>query len=519
MSLLFRLAIVILLCLVAVALPATPAQADGGEITVSPHHAVPGEKVTVFGSNFTAEARVYVYYYRDTVREPIDYIETDDDGDFQLTFEVPESYTGRHDVYAEDEEDIDAYDYVDVEPGLTVEPEEGPVDTDVTVEGHGFSEDEQEIEVRYYLDGNYTVVPDDIEADKDGWWEVSFQIPDSAQGSHTIDAEGQDSSFPEVQDVTFEVAPSISLDKYSGSVGESITMTGTGFVANERDITILFDGEAAETEIRTDSSGYWQESFQVPELARGTYNVTAEGEYTDKEDLDDLSFEIGPSLVLSPQQGHVGTNVTVTGGGFATSKNVIISYDGIQEATAQSNSKGSFSATFTVPESPHGVRQVTAEVEGTIEATKTFTMESDAPDVPELISPPDESRVGIIGKVRATFEWSAVSDPSGVRYDLQIATSADVASVGGLADPIVSVQGIVGTKYTLNATDALPYGTYYWIVQAIDGAENEGGWTEPVSLRAGLLPLWAFIVAVVAIAAGIGAAVYFFVIRKRVYYY
>jgi hypothetical protein len=120
--------------------------------------------------------------------------------------------------------------------------------------------------------------------------------------------------------------------------------------------------------------------------------------------------------------------------------------------------------------------------------------------------------------VRPAFEWSEILDASGVRYNLQIAGSANATSAG-FADPIVSVTGIAGTNYTLNATEALGYGTYYWVVQAVDGAENEGDWTTPRSFRAGVMPLWAFIVAVVAVAAGIGAAVYFFWIRRRIYYY
>jgi hypothetical protein len=518
MRLLFRVAIVLALSLVSIALSAAPAQAAGGYITASPHRAVPGEEVTVYGYNFTAETRVYVYYYPDGDRIQLGRVETDEDGDFHLTFEVPESYTGRHDVYAQDQEDIYDYDYVDVEPGLTVDPEEGPVGTDVTVEGHGFAEDEEEIEVRYYFDGNYTTIAEDIEADENGHWVKVFRIPASDRGSHKIDAEGEDSSFAEVQDVTFEVTPSVSLDKDSGSPGQDIAMTGNGFYANERDITILFDAEAVESEIRADDNGYWEASFEVPELARDTYDVTAEGEFTDEEDVAALSFEIGPGLVLSPNQGHVGTSMTVTGGGFATNKNVVIRYDSRQEATARSNAKGTFSVTFTVPESQHGARQVSAEVDGIVEASAIFTMESQAPGTPDLISPPDEGRVGIIGKVRPTFEWSEVSDVSGVHYSLQIARSAD-GTAAGLVAPIVSVTDIVGTNYTLDAAEALPYGTYYWVVQAVDGAENKGGWTAADSFRAGVLPLWAFIVAIVAVAAGIGCAVYFFVIRKRIYYY
>jgi len=194
-------------------------------------------------------------------------------------------------------------------------------------------------------------------------------------------------------------------------------------------------------------------------------------------------------------------------------------YDGSQVATDTTNAEGSFDVSFTVPESKHGERLVTVEDDAENEATANFTMESDPPDTPEPISPPDGGRVGFIGSVRPTFEWSEVSDDSGVYYSLQIAASANFTTTEEFVDPIFSVDGLVGTNYTLEEIEALPYGTYYWIVQAVDGAENESGWTEAHSFRAGLLPLWAFIVIIVVIVLLIGALVYFFVIRKRVCYY
>jgi hypothetical protein len=162
---------------------------------------------------------------------------------------------------------------------------------------------------------------------------------------------------------------------------------------------------------------------------------------------------------------------------------------------------------------------VTAEIGGETEATAIFIMESGAPDTPELVSPTDGDRVGSIGRMRPTFEWSEVSDDSGVYYSLQIATSANSTATEGFADPIVSISNIVGTNYTLEKTETLSYGTYYWIVQAVDGAENESDWTAARSFRAGVMPLWAFIVIMVAVAGGIGAAVYFYIIRRRIYYY
>lgn len=517
MRLLSRLLIVLIVCIAAIALPAVPAQAQGARITLSPDDGVPGEEVTVRGYNFTDEEWVDIYYYPNGVGIRVAEIETDEDGDFRVTFEVPESYAGPHKVLAEDEYGVDASDYFTVEPGLTVDPEEGPVGTNVTVEGYGFDEEEEDIEV--YFDSE--VVAENIEADEDGSWQTSFQIPSSAKGSYKIDAEGDESQDYDVEDATFEVTPEISLNKSSGSVGDNITMTGTGFEDEDSYIKILFAGEEAETEpeiIRADENGSWKAAFKVPEMPTGEYSVTAEGERTRKEDVNELSFEIGTGLVLSPDEGHVGMNLTVVGHGFDTNEDVVIRYDGSQIETATTNSIGSFTAIFPVPESQHGEREVTANDSAGNNATAIFTMESKPPGTPELASPSGGDRVGFIGRVRPTFNWTAVSDESGVYYSLQIATSENVTATG-FADPVVSVQNIVGTNYTLNATEALPYGTYYWILQAVDGAENAGNWTAALSFRTGVMPLWAFILIILAIVAGIGTAVYFFVIRRRIYYY
>jgi len=516
MKLLSRLVIVLVVCFIAMVLPAAPAQAYNTKITLSPSSGVPGEEVTVHGYNFTAYEWVDIYY--DGTRK--EDVRADGDGDFTwVTFTIPESCTGSHAVLAEDEKGKSAYSNFTVKPGLTISPEEGPVGTIVTVEGHGFAEDEEDIELRYYLNGDDEIVKEDITADEDGWWRESFQIPTSSKGSHKIDATGDDSHLYQVKDATFEVTPGIRMDESSGSVGGNITITGNGFYADERDIKILFAGEAVVTEIRADDTGYWEENFKVPEMPTGEYGVTAEGEWTDKENISELSFEIEPGLVLSPDKGHVGMNLTVAGRGFAANEDVDIMYEDDEQATATTNDKGSFEVSFSVPESRHGNRVVTAEDAAGNNTTAIFTMESDPPDTPELISPSDGDRVGFIGRVRPTFEWSEVSDASGVRYSLQIATSANSTAAEGFADPVFSIKGLVATNYTLEKTDALPYGTYYWIVQAVDGAENESGWTAASSFKTGLLPLWAFIVIIIAIAGAIGTLVYFFIIKRRLYYY
>jgi len=512
--------IILAVCFIAVAVPAVPAQAQDATIQLSPNDGVPGERVTIYGRNFTPDRYVDIYYDGSRLRElydngtPGDDVRTDEDGYFQVDFFVPESHTGDHVVLAEDTHGVDAYDYFDVEPGLTIDTEEGPVGTTVTVEGHGFAEEEENMELLYYLDGTAEVVEDDIEVNADGYWQASFQVPSSAMGDHYINARGDDTELKDVEDVSFEVIPEISLAASSGTVGESIAITGSGFDSEDSYINVLFAGEEAEMEpdiVRADENGDWEASFEVPDMPAGTYGVTAEGQSTGEEDVNELTFTIAPGLLLFPGEGHVGMNLTVTGGGFAPDEVVVIKYDGSEVETARTDEGGGLEASFLVPKSRYGDHNITAEVGGETEAFATFIMENDAPGKPELISPADGDRTGFIGSVKPTFEWSEVSDDSGVYYSLRIWTANNVTEV--------SKAGLVGANYTLNDIEALPQGTYYWSVQAVDGAENESGWTEPRSFRIGVMPLWAFVIIVVVAAGGIGAVIYFRVIRQRIYYY
>jgi hypothetical protein len=402
---------------------------------------------------------------------------------------------------------------------VAVSPEAGPIGTTVTVQGRGFAEYETGIEVRR---GLYETVAENIEADANGSWEVSFQVPFWTRGEHEIRARGSVHAIIQgVRPAIFTVKPGLTIEETSGAVGQTIAVSGSGFAANERNIRILLDGEIVATDISADDTGYWEASFEVPEMPAGEYSVTAEGEQTRQRDVGEISFEVKLGLMLSPDEGHVGMNVTASGQGFPPGKNVVILYDGSQVATTTTDAEGSFDVSFNVPESRHGGRQVTAAViEGInstanlgANATAIFFMESNHPQIPELISPTDGRRVGRIFKVRPTFEWAEVYDDSGVCYNLQVATSGDFTPDSVLA----SVTGLTGTSYTLPQAEALPNGTYYWRVQAVDRAENESGWAEAESFRAGRLPLWAFIVIISVFALLLGLRAYFILVKPRFY--
>ena len=264
MRLLFRLLIIFGVCLIAIVLPAAPAQAQecgGPFIELSPKSGAPGTELAVVGQRFDAGKFVDIYYAGTIVGSD----RTSISGGFTIVFTVPEGYQGGYQVHAKVGANV-GYDtadsYFTVKPGLTVSPEQGPVGTTVTVEGQGFAENEDGIELYYYLNGTYETVESNIIANAKGSWETSFQIPPSTSGEHKLDAEGAVSRLYDVEDATFKVMAEISIDKPSGSVGENITMTGSRFAANERGIKILFDGEAVVTDIEADDEGDWEESFE-----------------------------------------------------------------------------------------------------------------------------------------------------------------------------------------------------------------------------------------------------------------
>jgi hypothetical protein len=515
MNLISRLTVVLVLCLIAVALPSLPAQAQcgGPSIELSPKSGLPGTDVTINGRYFDAGALVDIKY---DGNNPVATGRTNSNGEFTVMITIPEGCRGQHQVFVQGKY-ASADTYFTVKPGLTVSPDNGPPSTTVTVEGKGFAANEDGIELLYYLDDSYETVGSLIVANATGRWEATFAIPASTQGEHRLDAQGAVSPLYEVEDATFEVTAGISMAKSAGFVGDTVTVTGSRFATYEKGIRILFDDQVVATEIKANSKGEWEASFQVPEMPTGEHVIAAEGEWTKTEGASVLSFKINPGIVVSPDKGHVGMDLTVTGHGFTPSEDVNIMYDGGTVETAKTNDQGSFETSFLAPDSQHGEHQVAAGYAGENHASAIFTMESHAPATPTLTSPSSGGRVGLIGKAAPKFEWSAVSDESGVHYRLQIATSANVTTAG-FADPIVSITGLVETSYALNTTEALPSGNYYWIVQAVDGAQNESPWTEPRSFRIGLLPLWAFILVIVAIAVLIGVLIAKAVRRRRYFY-
>ncbi len=528
---------ILLSLLLLLALPASTALA-AEDISLDPDEGEIGERIDITGDGFNESYYNtdidYHYYYVDIYFASVEADEGDDIddevenyervksglyvdeyGEFDSYFDVPEELTdgdedeivggGTYYVYVtyDDDTNIEAVAEFTVIAGeIELDVDEGQVGTELSISGTDFSDDE-EITIEFD-DEELAIESGDYETDRDGEFESTVIIPESTAGEHIITVTDESGGEAEA---TFTVEPEIAVTPSDGSSGETVTVKGTGF-GGDMEVIIEFDGDEIASHT-TDDYGSFERSFTLPAKSSGAYEIAAEDEEGNQADA---SLNIASNISLTPMTGNVGTQISVSGTGFPANQPVTVTYDQQTVGTGTTDSNGifapiTFKATHT--QNTHTANHPVAVSSGATMLMVNFVMESQAPPKPTLSAPAHNTRVGIVGNQAPTFEWSTVTDPSGVLYDLQIAAGADCAQ------PVLSKTGLSESSYTLSKIEALPYGTYYWRVRAVDGAQNTGDWSNVYSFDSGFLPLWAFIVIIVVVAVLIGVLVYFFGVRRR----
>lgn len=459
------LVIAVILSLLGVVIPATPALA-APVITLSPTSGSIGTKVTVTGANFES-------YRGDSISTFFDGVEIGDSpqtvpptGTFTASFNIPDDATpGR--AWIRVKSDIGAElarsSFIIWETEVVLYPEEGVVGTMVTIEGEGFYAGKR-VTFYYYNRTKETLGTEMVTAI--GEFTYSFTIPDSTAGEHEIEVQD---ALGNLAEVSFEVIPSTTLNPTSGAMGDKVTVSGTGF-GYKSDVTIYLDKAELAT-ARTDKNGGFETTFAVLVMKPGTYNVEAKD---DEGNRDKAEFVITAGVSLSQTAGNVGTPLIVSGTGFNVGGVVTITYDDVEVATATASNNGAFSVAFNVPASIGGNHNITI-TDGTSLIKRIFTMESTVPPVPRLLLPEDASKA----EAEAYFDWEDVDDPSGITYTLQIASDIDFTTIALAEEDLTySNYSITKLEKLLPTIEEAPY---YWRVKAIDGASNESEWSTPRS--------------------------------------
>jgi hypothetical protein len=97
----------------------------------------------------------------------------------------------------------------------------------------------------------------------------------------------------------------------------------------------------------------------------------------------------------------------------------------------------------------------------------SWTVDTTAPPAPTLLTPANNAKTN---QKTVALDWSDVSDPAGVSYQVQIDTDSN------FGPPYWEAIELTASAYTSSALDD---GTYYWRVRAWDGAapHNKGNWS------------------------------------------
>lgn len=435
------LGLIIIIALLMIAIPATPALA--ASIIISPTSGPVGTSVIVTGVGFIPGANVVIQF--DALdRTPVI---TAWGGGFSTSITVPSVSSGLHQVRA-----VDALTNaplgvslpftVTVTAEITVEPDEGAVGTEVEISGEGF-DSREDIIVEY--DGDEVDIEDgDDDTDSDGEFEGTIIIiPESTAGDHTITVIGDDSGFE--AEAEFTVEPQITVSPTSGLAEVEVTVTGTGF-DRRSDITIYFSNVemAISGDDDTDRDGSFIATFSVPALDAGTYDVEVEdedGNDGEAEFVVEEAVVVVTSISIAPVTGTAGTELTVTGTGFSGA--VTVKYDDVAVATATADDSGDFSATFTVPVSTGGDHTVTAS-DDTNEDSATFAVTAVADASLNLTA----GNVGTGLIVTGTGFSGAVT----VRYDGEAVATA-TADASGAFSATFSVPASTGGDHTVVISD------------------------------------------------------------------
>ena len=532
-----RLIIVLGICLLALSSLTSPILASSPTIELSEDEGYVGDEIEVSGEGFHAGDSVYIYYDEELLPSDATTVKSgccQHRGKFAVDITIPESCRGHHDIVAKGGSKTDSAGFT-VKPKITLDESSGHVGDIIELKGCGFPSEGTGIKLRYYLDTNSHSERDSsphvdfpvADVNSSGSWEQTFSVPASKKGAHCIDAyyDDDEGTLSQVNNdaVRFKVKPIITLNPDSGCSGDTITISGAGFVQNESDIKLRYDGTEELAAGDADEYGSWELSFPVPPCAKGSHVIKA-FYGSSSAAIASATFTVAPGIFLNPAAGHVGQSFSVSGSAFDPDIVVTINYQD-QMANATTNADGNFSAGAFTAKGEHGEQHVTATYGGDSVHPAIFYMEEIPPGKPELSSPIDSKRTGFFGsftgKIRPKFKWLDVTDASGIAsYDLQVSTSPDFSA------PIASLS-INGKNpgstddavaYTLPREHSLSRGSYYWRVKATDAAANEGDWSEAQSFRAGWLPQWAMIAITAALLLLI-IIISLAIRRRREYYY
>lgn len=320
---------------------------------IAPQSGPPGTSVQVSGSGYSPNGDISLTIDGQSIQS----IRADAQGNLLSTVQIPVVAGGSKIISASG----GAQANFDVTPTLTVDqPTSSPGDT-VNINGAAFRANESGIKVKF---DNATVATS-ITADNQGRWTASFVIPSTTAGSHNVTATGS-ATTSNVPTAKIIIGAGMTLGLTSGPPGTLLKVKGSGAGRNQS-LTIDIGGGAAIFQAAADSKGVWEADVTIPSAPKGSLTIRATGTSGDGATA---TFNVTPTLLLSDPKGSPGSNITVTGEGFAANQQgITISFDKEIITSASSDSNGSWSVDLPIPPAKKGTYFIKASASGVDQQT------------------------------------------------------------------------------------------------------------------------------------------------------
>jgi len=469
-------------------------------VKIDPEEGPVGTAVTINCYGFAALQDIRVNFFQGEVKKGEEKTgKADAKGSWEISYTIPDTPSGGYTFKVEAKEGTvwvtRGSKYFKVTPKITATPDSGTVGRTLKVEGTGFAENERNIQVTF--DGEVRAA--NIPANEKGSWDADITIPPRKGGTYIIGASGTVTRARDVPDVEFIVGAGILVEPGLAYVGDTITVAGGGFLPGETGIKVTFEGKVVAADVTADRTGCWETSFVLPASTHGDNRVSASGRTTAAVETT-LTTRAGIESV-SPIEGAPGDSVTLIGSGFSGNKKLTVTVAGktVSGDLGTTKSNGDVVITFRVPASTAGKQTLVVKDEGGAEDSVTFTVKTKVLPSPLPILPQDESKLrsGIV-----TFQWQGITGGSEITYTLQISETAGFTSI------FRSSSGIEELSTQLPKEYALPKGTYYWRVKAVDDYGNESPWSDSSSFTASPIPTWVWVVVGLVVLIGLMVVAY-----------
>jgi len=242
---------------------------------------------------------------------------------------------------------------------------------------------------------------------------------------------------------------SISLFPDSGHCGDLIQATANVTAAGT--YRICWNSRTPEYRLGTFTAyaaGNYTIAFYVPETAKGVYTVYLTAE--DYSQLATVYFLVFPSVQIDPDEGPVGTAVTINGYGFAASQDIRISFDD-EVNTDQANTVGSWNLTYTIPATPAGGYSFEVEFK---EGAVWYDLVGKYFRVTPEITAPSSGTVGHTIEVKGTGFASEEEDIK-VTFDEEVVKQNIYANGDGSWEATIVVPPLQRGTYTVDAAGEL----------------------------------------------------------------